>query len=181
MRIAQMRVYQFDELSEKAKEEALQKLRDINVDYDWWEPYYEGFREELRKIGIEAEDFGFDLGRGAYLYINKGYFTDEERFLKLAGVDLRRREAKDALQYGIELCTKHLGGGDAYNYCDPNNLEDVNICEYLKDVLRGFWEELRCAYNYLISDEAVIETIEANEYEFTEQGELFQLKEMSNV
>ncbi len=181
MRIAQMRVYQFDELSEEAKEKALQKLRDINVDYDWWELYYEGFREELREIGTEAEDFGFDLGRGAYLYINKGCFVDQRRFLKSAGVDLRRGEAKDALQYGIELCTKHLGGGDAYNYCDPNNLEDVNICEYLKDVLRGFWKELRDAYDYLISDEAVVETIEANEYEFTEEGELFRLKEISNV
>ena len=181
MRIAQMKVYQFDELSEEAKEKTLEKLRDINVDYDWWEPYYEGFCEELRDIGIEAEDFGFDLGRGAYLYINKGYFANEERFLNSAGVDLRRREAKDALQYGIELCTEHLGGGDAYNYCDPNNLEDVNICEYLKDVLRGFWKELRDAYDHLISDEAVIETIEANEYEFSEEGELFRLKEMSNA
>ena len=42
----------------------------------------------------------------------------------------------------------------------------------LADELNGYlYQKLMNQYEYLISDEAIIETIEANEYEFTEDGE----------
>lgn len=173
MRVAQVKVYKFSELSQEAKEKALKKLRDINVDYDWWKPELEQFQIELRDKGIEAEDFSFDLDRGTFLNITKGYVLDERRVLKSAGVDLRTGEAKDAINYGITLHHKHTGGGEGHNYFEPNNLPDVNICEWLKDILMDFWKELRDTYDYFITDEAAIETIEVNEYEFTEDGELF--------
>ena len=31
------KVYKFNELSDTAKENAIDRLRNINVDYDWWE------------------------------------------------------------------------------------------------------------------------------------------------
>ena len=49
-------------------------------------------------------------------------------------------------------------------------------CEDLGDIIDDFahWARvlLRDEYEYLTSDEAVKETIEANEYEFTEGGKL---------
>ncbi len=173
MRIAQIKVYQFDELTEEAKEKALGKLRDTNVDYYWWELEYEHFKAELEKMGIVAEDFAFDIGRGDYLYITKGGILDEKKLLESAGVDLRTEEARDALTYGITLKTVYQGAGQGYNYFEPNDFKEVNICEWIREILRGFLKELRDTYYYLISDGAVVDTIEANEYEFTEEGELF--------
>lgn len=176
MRIAQIKVYQFNELSEEAKEKAIEKLRDINVDYEWWDGELEDFKRELREIGIEAEEIFFDLNYGGYIYINKGGVFDERRLLKVASIDLRRREARDALTYGIELKTRYLGGGGGYNYFDPDNFPKVNICEWLKEKLEDFRKELSDTYDYLTTEEAVTETIEANEYEFLEEGELFRLR-----
>ena len=49
-------------------------------------------------------------------------------------------------------------------------------CEELGDIIDDFahwaWILLCDEYDYLTSDEAVQEAIEANEYEFTEDGEL---------
>ena len=46
MRTIRTKVYKFDELSEQAKQVAIEEHRDINVDWDWYEPMFEGFKEE---------------------------------------------------------------------------------------------------------------------------------------
>ena len=40
------------------------------------------------------------------------------------------------------------------------------------DLVFNAWQQLDSQYYYLISDESIIETIEANDYEFTEEGNL---------
>jgi hypothetical protein len=46
------------------------------------------------------------------------------------------------------------------------------ISEVVKDLNRWLYRTLEKEYEYLSSDEAIIETIEANEYTFTESGKL---------
>ena len=57
MHTVTIEVYPFDELSEKAKQKAIAKYWDINVNYDWWEGIY----EDASNVYIEIT--GFDLGR----------------------------------------------------------------------------------------------------------------------
>ena len=45
MREKTIKLYQFDELSDKAKETAIKKLYGINIDYGWWEFVYEDVKE----------------------------------------------------------------------------------------------------------------------------------------
>jgi hypothetical protein len=52
--------------------------------------------------------------------------------------------------------------------------EDLNYLErdYHHDLNEEMWKMLREEYEYLTSDEAVIESIEINNYEFTEDGKI---------
>jgi len=43
------------ELSDKAKETALEQYRDINTDHNWWNYIYDDFKEICNKLGIDAE------------------------------------------------------------------------------------------------------------------------------
>ena len=56
-------------------------------------------------------------------------------------------------------------------YGDPEDLEDLNK-EFLRSLCEDYRIILQKEYEYLTSEEAIIETIEVNEYEFTEEGEL---------
>ena len=57
MKTISINLYAFNELSETAKEKALQTLSDINVDFGWWDFIY----EDAKEIGLDLS--GFDLHR----------------------------------------------------------------------------------------------------------------------
>src|SRR5574343_362612 len=75
-------VYKFNELSDSAKEKALEKFYDINVDYDWYEPSYEGFIEDLNEIGLTCDNFHFSLDRDYFIEPVNLRFIDVEKFVK---------------------------------------------------------------------------------------------------
>jgi hypothetical protein len=55
-------------------------------------------------------------------------------------------------------------------------LDALGIVEETRhNFCREIYRALETEYDYLTSEEAIIETIEANEYEFTEDGELYQV------
>ena len=55
MRIKEVKVYKFDELSDKVKDKVIENFSDINTDYDWYEFIYEDAGQ------IDLEITGFDL------------------------------------------------------------------------------------------------------------------------
>ncbi len=66
MRTVRTKVYKFDELSKEAQQKAIERLSDINVDYDWWQSTY----EDAANIGLKITGFDLDQNRHA-----KGEFT----------------------------------------------------------------------------------------------------------
>lgn len=168
-------VYRFDELSEDAQQKALESLWSINVDHEWWEPCCEEFHEKLDKIGIECTTFYFDIDRGAYLYLDNPSVVDSARFMMACGIDGRTKAARDAREFGIRIETHRYGGGSAANFVYSDGWDgetDQRATEFLQDVLADFHSHLRKEYDYQTSEETIRETIEANGYEFTENGEV---------
>ena len=51
-------VYQFDELNDKAKEEAREWYRDGQLDYDWWDSVYEQADTAAKHLGIDIDRKG---------------------------------------------------------------------------------------------------------------------------
>ena len=62
--------------------------------------------------------------------------------------------------------------GDNINADDYESaIEDANA-DFLKSILEDYSIILQKEYEYLTSEEAIIESIEANEYEFDEHGKM---------
>jgi len=60
MRTIETTVYKFDELSDEAKQQSIENLYDLNVDYEWWDCTY----EDAENIGLKISEF--DLDRASY-------------------------------------------------------------------------------------------------------------------
>lgn len=159
------KVYRFEELSEKAQKKAWEELYDINVNYEWWGFVY----EDAKNIGVKIEEF--DLGQGSDC---RGRFTVDE-------LDVAEAILKD---HG-KVCETYQ---DAYEFvwdaaiAEDQRMDDFDLAydcpELLEDFRRTIFEDyrimLRKVYDYLTSDEAIKETIDANDYEFTEDGRIYR-------
>lgn len=169
-------VYDFDELSDDAKQKAIENLYDINVDYDWWDGDLEWFNSDFfNPIGLHVEQMYFDLDRGAYIAFDNVEVTDEKKLLKASGYDLRRSEARHAVEYGIRIefetnTNLNAGAVRAISLYDDDILNDVE--DKIYEVAQECLSKLQGEYDYYTSEEAIIETIKANEYEFYEDGRL---------
>lgn len=179
-------VYKFDELSEEAQDHAIEKLYDINVQYDWWlfDDTFYYFGQEDYGIEVNMREICFDLDRGSYVYFDTHdhgskydkpaiRIIDSKKFLKKAGFDLRKSKH---LIDNISITTKHYGGGSGKNIINCYEATGDEEAK-MQDCLDQFSEELlsmlRSEYEGATSREAIIDTINANEYDFTEDGELF--------
>ena len=156
-------VYKFEELSDAAKQKAIGHLYDINVDFEWWEWTY----EDAKTIGCEIHEF--DTDRGNYCKLtchdahetatlileNHGETCDTHKLAKeyLKDFDALERDEDGEILNGREL-------------------EDLDE-EFERALGEEYLSMLRREYEYQTSEEAIIETINANEYEFTEDGKLF--------
>lgn len=164
--------YKFSELSETAKEKAISKLYDLNVDYEWWNFVYEDARNVLLKIT------SFDIDRNRYC---KGEFI--ETAMETANAILENhgencetyKTALNFIKEQTELVKKY-SDGTALNMVTQDNeweydqeIEEIEK-EFLKSILEDYSIALEKEYEYLTSKEAIIETIEANNYYFTEDG-----------
>jgi len=178
----------YDELSEEAKDRAIEKLGDINVSYDWWIPTAESVRYEwLRKYGIDFEVGGlcFDLGYRQQLYFSKWKIrvVDPWRLLSAlpggASILLELELAGEddfPLAFDFDTCYHTAGGITTLQLIDQRDVEAPELPfdegEWFNDLCRDFWRELEREYMYLTSKEAIEETIRVNCLEFTEDGEL---------
>ena len=164
-------LYTFDELSETAKQKAIEKLWDINVDYEWWNGVY----DDAEQVGLEITEF--DLDRNRY---TKGNFIESAEETAHSIVDNHGEQCetyKTAQSYLkerdnlIDNWPKDEDEELENEYELDGKLDDLDS-EFLKSILEDYSISLQKYYDYLTSEEAIKETINANEYEFTEDGEI---------
>ncbi|KKN14036.1 hypothetical protein LCGC14_1000320 [marine sediment metagenome] len=197
--IVETKVYKFDELSDEAKQTALDGLRENCHDYEWWDYIFEDAKEIGKLVGIDIDNIYFSgfssKGDGACFEGNYGYKTgsvkavlqyapqDEElhriteELLALQKKCLYqiRASVKQSGHYNHRFCTdfsvdfeSHATGIDYYN----KGVEEA-IIEVLRDYMHWIYKQLETQNDYMMSDEAIKETIEANKYEFIVDGELY--------
>lgn len=75
--------------------------------------------------------------------------------------------------YGMDwkLLLEIIKADESCPYKNPEQLQEA-IEESAKDYARDIYKQLREDYEYLTSDEVIAETLEANDYNFTDEGEL---------
>ena len=176
MRTIEIKAYKFNELNENAKLQAIKYNIYINVNYDWYDCTY----ETLRECGIKVDSF--DTGRNNSCEIS---FLSTAYEVATSIVDTFGQameivnDAKDFIEKWDTLVKHHGEGNDTDGYSVKMELydefdEDVEgiTIDLKKNLEYEILRWLRDEYEYLTSEEAIIETIEANEYEFTEEGKL---------
>ncbi len=164
-------VYKFDELTDQQKEKVIQNLSDINVDYDWWNCTY----EDAKMIGLEITSFDLDRNRHAKGKFISGAEECAHNIEKEHGESTETyKTAKNYLSERdaiIEKVEKDEHGEIVDEY-ELEGLLDECDAEFLDSLLEDYSIMLQHEYEYLQSEEAIIETIQANDYEFTEDGKL---------
>ena len=143
MKTVTVQLYQYDELTEEAKENVLQRLCDINVDYEWWDFIF----EDAQNIGLEITEF--DIYRNEIA----GKLIYEPAEVK-----------KAILENHGKMC-------DTYKYVKGFDMrQEIDEYEFKYGLLEEYLSMLEREYDYLTTQESVEETIRINEYEFTESG-----------
>ncbi len=150
-------VYSFDELSDDAKQAVLEKLYDINVDYEWWNSIY----EDAINVGIEITEF--DINWGSYCHGNiDDAMETANKILLEHGKDCETYKTADAF-----LCAmSHLDD-------DDDIVQDETEAEFGRRILEDYRIILQGEFEYSTTEEAIVETIEPNEYEFTADGQIY--------
>jgi hypothetical protein len=172
-----------------AQQAALERYRDINTDHEWWEDTYDYFIEIMEGCGFTAQDLGFSgfwcQGDGASFV---GYVTNVQNFRAafpsplwdafgaLLPEDIRvyRMSSMYYHEYTMlaEVGVPHL---DTENM--PEGLADLyesqllkateELEEFVQETMRGkardLYRLLEQEYEYLTSEEAVRETLQAND------------------
>ena len=201
MRIQTIAIYEFNELTDEAKENARDWYRANGLDYEWWDCTIQEYKELGELLGIEIDNIYFSgfasQGDGAcftgtYSY-RKGWKkalaseTGGELYRKLESIGLGLQAEQEKYFYGITAGINRTGRychensvtvsvdpGEHVNgyWSDTSDMED-NIADCLRDFMREIYSTLRSEYGYLTSDESVDDTIIANEWEFTETGDFY--------
>lgn len=169
-----IKLYSFDELDQDQQQKAIENLYDINVDHDWWHWTY----DDAEEIGLKIESFDLDRNRHATGYLKNSLSECCELILKNHGKDCETaKTAEDFLIQWGELVAKHSDGINTNEVHEDNEHEfDQEADELEKEFLMSLLEDysiiLQNESEYLMSDEAIIETIKANEYYFDEDGNI---------
>ena len=150
IKVTKTTVYPFDELLEEAKEKAVQGLWDINLQLEWWESTF----EDAANVGIKITEFELDRGSYCHGVIDDVVIT-----------------AKKILKEHGDTCETYQTAKNYLNEIQQDSDGDLDN-EFRLSILEDYRIILQKEYEYLGSEDAIIETIKANEYEFTEDGKL---------
>ena len=181
MREITVKVYTFAELSDDAKERALNEFRDINVEFNWYEDTFDTIRTAGKLIGLDIDRIYFytDLYcifDADYEYVRGAAKAIQAEFPHATDLHDVARKLQDLQKRHFYSLSCAVREGRSMNYYRCFRFGEDYECEDLGDIIDDFarWAQilLRDEYKYLTSDEAVKETIEANGYEFTEAGKL---------
>lgn len=189
MRTVTKNIYSFNELTEEAKAKAIENVRnqeDFGCDFSSWAVddcgLFEPNNEELSNLFGENYTFPlientrgkiyFDTDRNWFLDCDDAMrVTNDEQFLIWLGIP---KELVDKVTYRI-----FTGSG-----INSNTTIEIEHLEYgeedfseqvakFDDHIQNVLERIQNDIEYRYTDDAIIEDIEANEYEFYENGEIY--------
>lgn len=189
-------IYQFDELSDAAKEKARDGFRQFVFSelYDY-DPVIDDAKKCGQIIGIEINKVYFSgfssQGNGANFEGSYKYQKGSAKIIKQhAPQDAELHRITDGLQevqrqnfYRLTASCNHRGqyyhSGcmliNVEDYENPyKNIKDAEdrVIELLRDFANWIYNQLEAEYDYQMSDESVDENIRISGYEFNENGQL---------
>jgi hypothetical protein len=187
MKTIEVKIFAFSELNEQAKEKAIEQVREMYYEHNdfarWaiddcalFEPKHQELEQLFGKdykfplIENTRKNIYFDTDRNSYLDCEDAMIvTNDKHFLTWLGIP---EDFQDEIQYRIHTPSGRNNSTtiDFYEY--PSEFGDViddaveKFDKHVSDCLQRIERDI----DYRFTDEAIIEDIEANEYEFLEDG-----------
>jgi len=172
MKTHTINTYSFDELSAEAQQTAINNNDDINVFSNWWEYMY----EDAERIGLKITSF--DICRGSYceLKFNLSALEIAAKIKHEHGETCETYKTADLFLNNYDKLVAEHSNGDGEKVTEEKQEEFEEKEEYLKDDFKrnlsgDYLKMLRDEYEYLTSSDAIKETLIANDYQFTENGQ----------
>lgn len=141
-----IKLYQIDELPVDARVKTIEKHSDINVDYDWWDFIY----QDAERIGLKISQFDVYNRK-----IDADFIFEPEQV------------ARNIMNEYANSAPLHTA---AKSFLDTNDVYELEDFEH--EVKRQYLKDLREQYEHSTSNEAVTETLKANEYYFDLAGDI---------
>lgn len=192
MRTIRTKVYKFDELSEQAKQTAIEEVRNEyyeDNDFASWAvddcALFEPKQQELNELFGEDYNFPlientresiyFDTGRNKFLDCAKAMeVTNEKQFLLWLGLT---EDIINGDDFSFNIFTPNYRNADTTIDFDgfDSKFDDVisNAQDKFNDLIGDILNRIEADIDYRFTDEAIIEDIEANEYEFLSNGKKY--------
>ena len=190
------KVFEFNELSATAQNNAIELNRDININGDYWsDTTIEDFKEIGAKFGLDIDNIYFsgfwsqgdgacftgnyEYKKGALKAIKKEY----PNFIELHEIiELLQKEQKRFF-YNVQTTIENNGSNyshensvtiDSYNSNTGDYMhESCTIGDTLRDFMRLIYTTLEKEYNCATNNDTIKECLINNEYDFLESGELY--------
>ena len=164
MRTIEINVYKFEELDKQTQEKVIENYRYINVEDTLW---YDFIKVDFNRLGLDIQAFDLDRGNYAKIYIDNFEETSNNIIDEFGDSVPIKQTAKNYI--------------DEYNKIQANFKNDEDIEreleildeEYQKEYSEDILSYLKAEYEWEITDQAIIETIEANDYDFTTEGKIY--------
>jgi predicted component of type VI protein secretion system len=201
MRTETLSIFKIDELSGKAQQRAFDDHRD-SPDYpndSWSENEIEDAKTIAALFGLEIDQISFSgfssQGDGAsftgrYKYepealpqVKEHAPLDTELHKIVEDLEALQGDychglsaaiTRDRTLYAHEGTMNFEITGDHIEDFEPDYVCENRLEEIFKDYARWIYRQLNKQYDYEMSDDAVLEDLQANEYEFLENGKRYQ-------
>jgi len=187
-------LYKFDELSESAQEKAITNWRNNTTEYSWIDEYMNSLKEFCSVTGIDLKDWSISPYNHSYIkwefdgaeninsvrlatwLINNWMDSFEKgKYYSIGSIGSNHRSRYSKIQ--METCCPLTG------YCGDDDLiypvlefikkpDNSDINDIIGNCMDSFIKSVNSDCESQDSDEYIKETIEANDYDFTIDGEL---------
>lgn len=175
-------IVNFDELTEDQKKKVIEKLRDINVKHFWDEHILGDLTSGLKTLGFKKPEISYSgfgsQGDGASFVggfdIPKNKNEAQKRLKdfcthngnknhqEMAQSLMEHEFSKEDIEEGVEV----ERGSSRYSHSGTIGSYNEFLKEWARSYSNLIYRELEITYFDLTSDEAIKETILANDYEF---------------
>lgn len=150
MKTIEIKLYEFNELSDKAKEKSVEQVRELRWEYDWSGEALSSLDNFLNELGARMTDYSIDWENPNNSYVK----------VDSSSVDF---------DFEFESDDYSLTG-----YCmDYPLVKTWNETKDIQDSIYAWLIDCANDYEYQISDEGIVDFIDCNNYEFTEEGNIY--------
>jgi hypothetical protein len=137
-------IYIFSELPKDAQQKAISNNIDIHFNHTW----YDFIEEDLKEINCKLLEFD--------LYYNT----------------IKIKLLTDAETVASQILSNHGESCNTYKIAKELLCNEIDEEQFLKQLQKDYLNSLQIHEDYLRSDEAIIETFEANDYYFDLNGKI---------